>query len=72
MKCLHLFSDWKWTGPAEPVLNLHELRHELRKHLKEARDCPVEIIMKDNHTLGKNPQNAVQWVRMALEEAKNL
>jgi glycosyltransferase involved in cell wall biosynthesis len=22
MKILHLFSDWKWTGPAEPVLNL--------------------------------------------------
>jgi glycosyltransferase involved in cell wall biosynthesis len=24
MKCLHLFSDWKWTGPAEPVLSLCE------------------------------------------------
>jgi len=22
MKILHLYSDWKWTGPAEPVLNL--------------------------------------------------
>ncbi|MEK6766601.1 MAG: glycosyltransferase family 4 protein [Planctomycetota bacterium] len=22
MKILHLFSDWKWTGPAEPALNL--------------------------------------------------
>lgn len=22
MKVLHLFSDWKWTGPAEPVVNL--------------------------------------------------
>jgi glycosyltransferase involved in cell wall biosynthesis len=22
LKILHLFSDWKWTGPAEPVLNL--------------------------------------------------
>jgi len=22
MNILHLFSDWKWTGPAEPVLNL--------------------------------------------------
>jgi hypothetical protein len=22
MKILHLFSDWKWTGPTEPVLNL--------------------------------------------------
>ncbi len=22
MRVLHIFSDWKWTGPAEPVLNL--------------------------------------------------
>lgn len=22
MKILHLFSDWKWTGPAEPIVNL--------------------------------------------------
>ncbi|MEW6027356.1 MAG: hypothetical protein AB1599_08700, partial [Planctomycetota bacterium] len=22
MKILHLYSDWKWTGPSEPVLNL--------------------------------------------------
>jgi glycosyltransferase involved in cell wall biosynthesis len=22
LKILHLFSDWKWTGPTEPVLNL--------------------------------------------------
>ncbi len=32
MKILHLLSDWKWTGPAEPVLNLcREL--EARGHL---------------------------------------
>lgn len=24
MRCLHLFSDWKWTGPAEPVVSLSE------------------------------------------------
>jgi glycosyltransferase involved in cell wall biosynthesis len=24
MKILHLFSDWKWTGPAEPALSLCE------------------------------------------------
>ncbi|HUJ70210.1 MAG TPA: glycosyltransferase family 4 protein [Syntrophorhabdales bacterium] len=22
MRCLHLLSDWKWTGPAEPVVSL--------------------------------------------------
>jgi len=24
MKILQLFSDWKWTGPAEPVVSLCE------------------------------------------------
>jgi glycosyltransferase involved in cell wall biosynthesis len=24
MRCLHLFSDWKWTGPAPPVVSLCE------------------------------------------------
>lgn len=29
MKVLHLFSDWKWTGPAEPAVSLCEaLTHE--------------------------------------------
>ena len=28
-RILHLFSDWKWTGPAEPTVNL--CRH-LRRH----------------------------------------
>ena len=33
MKVLHLYSDWKWTGPAEPVLQmcwgLRERGHEV-------------------------------------------
>ena len=28
----------------------------------------VEIIMKDNHTLGKNPQNLIRWTQIAREE----
>jgi hypothetical protein len=28
----------------------------------------VELIMKDNHTLGGNPENLVRWVRIAREE----
>jgi len=48
------------------------IRRELRRNLKATRDCRVEIIMKDNHTLGNNPQNAVRWTRIAKEEAMNL
>jgi hypothetical protein len=28
----------------------------------------LELIMKDNHTLGGNPQNLVEWVRIFREE----
>jgi hypothetical protein len=27
--------------------------------------CHLEIIMKDNHTLGGNPKNATEWCRIA-------
>jgi hypothetical protein len=30
----------------------------------------LEIIMKDNHTLGNRPENAVEWVRIAKEEVE--
>jgi len=29
----------------------------------------VEVIMKDNHTIGGRPQNVVEWCRIAREEA---
>jgi hypothetical protein len=48
------------------------VRKKLREALKMTRDCNVEVIMKDNHTLGKNPMNAVNWCRIAMEEAKNI
>jgi hypothetical protein len=54
---------------AQPVLDEETIRRELRANLRRTRDCRVELIMKDNHTLGNNPQNAVRWVRVAREEA---
>jgi hypothetical protein len=27
--------------------------------------------MKDNHTIGGNPQNVIDWCRIAREEAEN-
>lgn len=38
--------------------------------LTKAHGCRVEMIMKDNHTLGNNPENAVNWCRIAREEAE--
>jgi hypothetical protein len=46
------------------VPHLHEevVRKRLRTVLAAARGCRVELLMKDNHTLGGNPQNAIRWV----------
>jgi hypothetical protein len=44
------------------------VRDDIRRTLEIARGCVVELIMKDNHTLGGNPQNLVRWVQVAREE----
>ena len=46
-------------------------RKSLRDLIRRTRDNHVEIIMKDNNTLGKNPNNAFNWCRIAKEEALN-
>jgi hypothetical protein len=54
---------------AEPEPRWKTIRQELRRNLEITRDCRVEVIMKDNHTIGKRPENVVQWCRIAREEA---
>jgi len=54
---------------ASATLNEEAIRTEIRRDLHITRNCQVELIMKDNHTLGKNPMNAVNWCRIAKEEA---
>jgi hypothetical protein len=57
------------TPLAMSSINEAAIRAEIRKDLHITRDCQVELIMKDNHTLGNNPMNAVRWCRIAKEEA---
>lgn len=40
MKILHLFSDWKWTGPAEPVVNLCLALQQRGHEVMLAYRCP--------------------------------
>jgi hypothetical protein len=49
-----------------------EVRRELRDALEPTRDCRVEVIMKDNHTIGQDPRRVVRWVQIAREEAERL
>lgn len=57
---------------AVPQLDEEYIRKSLREALKITRNCRVEIIMKDNHTIGNNPQNVIRWCRIAREEAENI
>lgn len=51
MKILHLFSDWKWTGPAEPVLSLCEnLQNEGVDVTLAYRKTPIDF---PERTVGK-------------------
>jgi hypothetical protein len=53
---------------ALPHIDEVAVRADIQATLQAARGCVLEIIMKDNHTLGRNPDNLVQWVRIAREE----
>jgi len=55
---------------AVPSLNEECIRTGLRKALQITRNCRVEIIMKDNHTIANNPQNVIRWCQIAREEAE--
>jgi hypothetical protein len=44
------------------------LRADLRETLEIARNCRLEIIMKDVHTLSNEPGRLARWVQLAREE----
>jgi hypothetical protein len=67
----YIFSRKVAPSPlAVPHVDKEAIRADLRATLDITKGCVVEIIMKDNHTLGKNPQNLVDWVRIAREEVQ--
>ena len=57
---------------ALPRLDEDQVRKDIRDTLEITRGNVVELIMKDNHTLGHNPQNLVDWVSIAREEIERL
>jgi hypothetical protein len=44
---------------------LHAGFEAMKKH-----NCCVEIIMKDTHTIAKDPRRVIRWVKIAKEEAE--
>jgi len=60
------------TDLAVQVLDEENIRKKIREALKITRGCVVEILMKDNHTIGKNPKNVINWVRIVKEEIEKI
>lgn len=60
------------TDLAVPEIDEDYLRKKLREALEITKRCRVEVIMKDNHTIGNNPQNVIRWCRIAKEEAERI
>ena len=61
-------------NPADLAVNEIDndlIRKKIRNILEITRGCVLEIIMKDNHTLGKNPNNIINWTKIAREEINN-
>lgn len=55
---------------ATPEIDKDGIRRSLREALAKTKGCHVEVIMKDNHTIGNNPQNVIDWCRIAKELAE--
>lgn len=56
--------------PTKVCVDFNEagIRNELRQTLAITRGQPVELIMKDTHTVQNDPARLGRWVRMAYEE----
>lgn len=48
------------------------IRKKIANVLKITKGCVLEIIMKDNHTIGNNPDNIINWVIIAREEIEKV
>ena len=55
-------------------MDADSVREELPTALKvsTANNCVIELITKDNNTLGKNPQKIIDLCRYAKEETEKL
>ncbi len=57
---------------AVPDIDQDAIRKKIRSSLRIADGCILEILMKDNHTLGNNPENLFNWVRILREEIETI
>ncbi len=56
------------TQISTSVFDERAIRADLRETLDVARNCRLELIMKDVHTLHNEPERLARWVELAREE----
>jgi hypothetical protein len=54
------------------ALDDEQIRAKLRHSLRLTRDCRVEVIMQDTHTIRNDPRRVLRWVQIARQEAESL
>ncbi len=52
---------------AVPVMDKEYVLKNMIEDMKTAKGCVVEVLMKDNHTLGGNPENLYDWVKITRQ-----
>lgn len=57
---------------AMPEFDTDLIRRKLREGFEIGKNCRMEAIMKDCHTIGGDPRHATEWVRIAKEEAERI
>jgi len=58
----------KPTPLAMPNMNEEHVRNECRRAVEESMGGICEFVMKDNHTIGNNPNNLIRWTQIMREE----
>lgn len=56
------------TDLAVPSIHEDYIRDNIRDFFQSTKGCVIELLMKDNHTLGNNPENLKNWVKIARQE----
>ena len=69
----YMGGDYVFSRKPNPAMicasfNADHIRADIRRTLEIAGQCPLEIIMKDTHTVQHEPDRITRWVRIALEE----
>ena len=70
--------DYIYSCKAQPAniststIDKDLIRKEIQNIFAIAKDNCLEVIMKDNHTLGHNPENIKEWVKIFRDEASKL